>query len=96
MSGNDSEPEVEGLKEANKWDDVEELIFHVRPDTSFEKIAHKWSRAAGKDLAGYKFTYNGGKEINLAETTPKMLEMKAGRKYDIDANIAQVSSSARP
>ncbi|WWC88632.1 uncharacterized protein L201_003545 [Kwoniella dendrophila CBS 6074] len=96
MSGadSDSEPEVEGLKEEGKivimmkpTNHEPEVPFKVKQTTPFEKVFKAFEGKLRVDQGSYQYQYNGQRVYD--DTTPKMLEMKIGKRYDIDAHLPQ-------
>ncbi|KAK8858774.1 hypothetical protein IAR55_003004 [Kwoniella newhampshirensis] len=96
MSDTDSEPEVENLKEQGKLalkiqrssDHSDEVIFHVKRDTTLGKVFKSYCSKLDVKPGTFKFHYDA-KRL-LENYTPKMLEWKLGKMYAIEAMTQQI------
>ncbi|WWC62805.1 uncharacterized protein I303_105403 [Kwoniella dejecticola CBS 10117] len=84
--------EVEGLKEEKKLvieikptDNAPTIPFKVKRDTPFIKIFRAYEAKLGVAKNTYRFHYDGTRIPDDPQHTPKTLEMKIGKKYDIEA-----------
>ncbi|ORY30563.1 hypothetical protein BCR39DRAFT_528752 [Naematelia encephala] len=89
-----SEDEAEDLKASNKLklviqrtNDGEKTEFILKMTTPFIKVFEAWSKRFHVSPRTQRFLFQGEKVLD--QSTPKMMEWKAGRSYVIDNMIGQ-------
>ncbi|WWD05092.1 hypothetical protein V865_003164 [Kwoniella europaea PYCC6329] len=101
MSGNesdsDSASEVEGLREEKKLvilfkatDKELEVPFKVTLTTPFQKMFKAFEDKLGVERNTYEYLFDSRRVYET--TTPKMLEMKIGKRYTVEGMYKQPSS----
>ncbi|WVF69025.1 hypothetical protein IAT40_003799 [Kwoniella sp. CBS 6097] len=89
-SDSDSEPEDEGLKAQGKVIIVVEphapgmrATFCLKWTVSFQKLFTGYEKICKIDKNSRKYLYN--ENVLITDSTPKMMEWKPGRKYEVEA-----------
>jgi hypothetical protein len=75
-----------------RWFNDEETVFVVKPTTMFEKIRGGIAKKHGVENGSFAILHDGRRCTN--DVNPKLMEMMAGRTYNLDVQQEQVGGGS--